>query len=103
MLTQVIGRAGRSEKEGVALIQTTNPDHDVIGLACKQDYKSFFANEIKTRKLLSYPPFCDMVQLTVTGSVEREVLAASAELSEAIISRIKGARCSRIRSCFRIC
>ena len=82
MLTQVIGRAGRSEKEGVALIQTANPDHDVIGLACRQDYKSFFANEIKTRKLLSYPPFCDIVLLTLSGQVESAVLKDSKLLSD---------------------
>ena len=82
MLTQVIGRAGRSEKEGKALIQTMNPDHDVILLACKQDYKTFFNNEIQTRKLLSYPPFCDIVLLTLSGEVESAVMKDSKLLSD---------------------
>ena len=82
MLTQVIGRAGRSEKEGKALIQTMNPDHDVILLACKQDYKTFFNNEIQTRKLLSYPPFCDIVLLTLSGEIESAVMKDSKLLSD---------------------
>jgi primosomal protein N' (replication factor Y) len=90
MLTQVIGRAGRSEKEGRALIQTMSPDHDVIGLACKQDYKTFFNNEIKTRKLLSYPPFCDIVLLTLSGTIESAVMRDSKLLSDMIKESVKG-------------
>ena len=88
MLTQVIGRAGRSEKEGRALIQTMNPDHDVINLACKQDYKTFFNNEIQTRKLLSYPPFCDIVLLTLSGIVESAVMKDSKMLSDMLREKI---------------
>ena len=88
MLTQVIGRAGRSEKEGRAIIQTMNPDHDVIILACKQDYKTFFANEIRTRKLLSYPPFCDIVLLTLSGEVESAVMKDSKLLSDMLREKI---------------
>ena len=90
MLTQVIGRAGRSEKEGRALIQTMSPDHDVIQLACRQDYKTFFKNEITTRKLLSYPPFCDIVLLTLSGISENEVMKDSKLLSDMIKDKIKG-------------
>lgn len=88
MLTQVIGRAGRSEKEGRALIQTMNPDHDVILLACKQDYKTFFTNEIQTRKLLSYPPFCDIVLLTLSGEIESAVMKDSKVLSDMLREKI---------------
>ncbi len=88
MLTQVIGRAGRSEKEGRALIQTMNPDHDVIILACKQDYKTFFSNEIQTRKLLSYPPFCDIVLLTLSGEIESAVMKDSKLLSDMLREKI---------------
>ena len=88
MLTQVIGRAGRSEKEGRALIQTMSPDHDVIALACKQDYKTFFNNEIKTRKLLSYPPFCDIVLLTLSGMIESSVMKDSKVLSDMLREKI---------------
>ncbi len=81
MLTQVIGRAGRSEKPGEAIIQTVNPDNDCIRLACAQDYESFYRNEIRLRKALSFPPFCDIALLTLSSADEKELLKASAILA----------------------
>ncbi len=60
LLTQVIGRAGRSGGNSEAVIQTGNTEDTVISLASKQDYKSFYEEEILTRKLMIYPPFCDI-------------------------------------------
>lgn len=60
LITQVVGRSGRRAEAGKAVIQTINPYNDVIEYASKQDYKSFFANDIQLRKLLTYPPFCDI-------------------------------------------
>lgn len=82
MLTQVIGRAGRGDKPGLAVIQTMNPDSDIIRLACEQDYERFFQNEIRLRRLLQFPPFCDMVLLTLTSPDERELQVGSLRLSE---------------------
>jgi primosomal protein N' (replication factor Y) len=77
MLTQVIGRAGRAEKAGYAVIQTINPDHDIIKLACAQDYDSFFEREIALRRVLEFPPYCDIALLTVVSSSESEVAMAA--------------------------
>ena len=82
MLTQVIGRAGRGDKPGLAVIQTMNPDSEIIRLACAQDYETFFKNEIRTRRLLQFPPFCDMVLLTLTCPDEKELQKACLRLSE---------------------
>ena len=90
MLTQVIGRAGRGDKAGRALIQTMNPDHDVIHLACRQDYKTFFDNEIQTRRLLSYPPFCDIVLLTISGQVESAVMKDSKLAYDMLSEKLAG-------------
>jgi primosomal protein N' (replication factor Y) len=81
MLTQVIGRAGRGEKPGTAVIQTNNPDNDVIRLACQQDYETFYRREIRLRKLLVFPPFCDVVLLTMSSREEPEVALAAAWLN----------------------
>jgi len=64
LLTQVIGRAGRGETAGRALIQTTNPESSLITLAKNQDYDSFYDEEILTRKLMVYPPYCDICVVT---------------------------------------
>lgn len=82
MLTQVIGRAGRAGKAGEAIIQTNNPDHECIRLACAQDYERFFETEIRLRKLLVFPPFCDMVLMQLTSSDESELSRAAVRLSE---------------------
>ena len=82
MLTQVIGRAGRANERGKAVIQTCNPDHDVIRLACAQDYETFYEREIKLRRLLVFPPFCDIVLITVSSEDERELFMAVRKLCE---------------------
>ena len=82
LLTQVIGRAGRASEKGRAVIQTCNPDHDVIKLACAQDYETFYEREIKLRKLLVFPPFCDIVLVTVSSEDERELFMAVRKLCE---------------------
>ena len=73
LLTQLIGRAGRREAGGVAVIQTVSPDNEVINLAAKQDYEAFYENEIENRRLMIYPPFCD---LCVVGFVADTEIAA---------------------------
>ena len=84
MLTQVIGRAGRGKKKGIAVIQTNNPDSEIIRLACLQDYETLYEREIRLRKLLVFPPFCDIALLTLTGSEESTLLRASALLGQTV-------------------
>ena len=91
LLTQVIGRAGRSSEEGVAVIQTFQPTNETIKLACRQDYDTFYEGEIALRRELSYPPFCDMVQLTLTADDELELSKASAALADSVRAKLDGA------------
>jgi primosomal protein N' (replication factor Y) len=79
LLTQVVGRSGRGKNKGTALIQTAFPDNNVVSLAARQDYKQFFSEEILTRKLMIYPPFCDIAQIIVSG-VERDNTEQTAKL-----------------------
>lgn len=65
LLTQVIGRAGRGDRAGKAVIQTQNPDSDIIPLAQAQDYDAFYDDEILLRKGHIYPPYCDLVCIRV--------------------------------------
>lgn len=65
MLTQVSGRAGRKNKEGISIVQTYNPNHYSIEYAKKHDYKSFYNHELRIRKKLNYPPFCHIVALRI--------------------------------------
>ena len=90
MLTQVVGRAGRAGKHGRAIIQTCNPDHDVIRLACEQDYESFYEREIKLRQLLVFPPFCDIALLTLSHRNEKRLFESAARLSTMLKGAIEG-------------
>ena len=91
MLTQVIGRAGRAKKSGEAIIQTNNPDNDCIKLACEQNYDTFFAQAVGLRRVLKFPPFCDIVLLTLTSADETELLRASKLLSDKLRTSLGGA------------
>ena len=77
LLTQVVGRCGRGRLPGRALIQTAVPQHPVILQAARQDYDSFYADEIKSRKLGLYPPFCTLCQVGFSGEQEEKVCAAA--------------------------
>ncbi len=70
LITQAAGRAGRGDSRGEVVIQTYTPEHYAVQQAAKQDYNAFFNQEIRLRKLLKYPPYCDLVQIMFTG--ERE-------------------------------
>lgn len=61
LLTQAVGRAGRGEKEGEAVIQTYLPDHYSIQTAAKQDYEEFYWQEMLYRNLMGYPPAYSML------------------------------------------
>ena len=76
LLTQVVGRCGRGELPGEAIIQTLTPDNEVIRLAARQDYEAFYGSEIETRRLQEAPPFSDRVCLTASGREEEKVKAA---------------------------
>lgn len=77
LLTQVVGRAGRGEKPGQALIQTMSPHHPMLESVKKQEYPAFYRDEIALRRALVFPPFCDLVSITISGEAESEVLTVA--------------------------
>ena len=74
LLTQVIGRAGRGEKQGRAVIQTFTPEHEVIRYGASQNYDAFYETEIELRRLRGYPPFTDIIRISASGKSEADVL-----------------------------
>ncbi|MBE6665023.1 MAG: primosomal protein N' [Ruminococcaceae bacterium] len=91
LITQVIGRAGRSEGGGIAVIQTYNPDNETIRLSAKQDYDAFYKNEIAVRKALVFPPFCDIAVFSIGADEETELRNFAKEFSEALDKKQKTA------------
>lgn len=84
LLTQVVGRGGRGDKPGRALIETYDPSNRVIALAAEQDYESFYDDEIMLRRALIEPPFCDVAVITLQGPREELVKTAAAKLVAAL-------------------
>ena len=84
MLTQVVGRAGRGDSPGLAVIQTLQPEHQVIRLAAKQDYDAFYDLEIQMRRVQLAPPFGDLLTVTFTGQEEAAVLRGAAKFRDSL-------------------
>ena len=84
LLTQVVGRAGRGEKAGRAVIQTYTPGNDVIRCAAAQDFDRFYESEIRMRRIRRYPPFADLFTFTVSGTEEGAVLRAAVGVRETL-------------------
>jgi len=90
LITQVVGRSGRGEKPGRAVIQTFSPGHDVIMLASRQDYDGFYEREIVIRRTLCCPPVRDLMTLAATGTDEQAVISTCARLRGALESYFRG-------------
>ena len=91
LITQVVGRAGRGERRGRAVLQTYSPHHPVLNLAARQDYDGFYENEIGLRRATGAPPFSDYLVFTVFGGEELRVLKACTGLA-ACFRRAQGER-----------
>ena len=72
LITQAAGRAGRGELKGRVVLQTYDPENEVIQLAAKQDYDGFAKLELENRKELGYPPFAQVLKLVVWHQDELE-------------------------------
>lgn len=69
LLTQVSGRAGRGDLPGEVFIQSFSPDHYAIRAAVRQDYLSFYGQEIQYRRELSYPPFSQLINIISSDAI----------------------------------
>ncbi len=90
LITQVVGRSGRGEKPGQAIIQTFTPGNQIITLASKQDYDGFYESELALRQLQESPPFCDLYTLTASGLDETQVLRCAAWIRDGLLSSLAG-------------
>ena len=70
LITQAVGRSGRSDKKGEAIIQTYSPTHYAITMAARQDYELFYKKEMEMRKVQSYPPYTFIASVSVSSKNE---------------------------------
>ncbi|MBO3444177.1 primosomal protein N' [Clostridium sp. CCUG 7971] len=89
LVTQVSGRAGRSDKEGKVILQTYDTDHYAIRRAINYDYEGFYEDEIKIRMAFGYAPFNNMVSVVISGENERLVKQNAQNMYDSIIYLLK--------------
>jgi primosomal protein N' (replication factor Y) len=89
LLTQVVGRSGRGEKPGRAIIQTFTPENSIIALAAEQNYEKFYQMEIKMRKAMLYPPFASLCVVGFVGSSEQDTISAAVYFFDLLINKAK--------------
>lgn len=96
LITQVVGRSGRGEKPGQAIIQSFTPENQTILQASGQDYDGFYQSELALRRLQSSPPFCSLYTLTASGLDESQVLRCCVRIRDMLISALHGREDARI-------
>ncbi len=89
LLTQVVGRSGRGDDKGTAVIQTNEPDSVILSLAARQDYESFYNSEIMTRRLMIYPPYCDIATVSFSGQERKYTETGAIRFFEILKSAVK--------------
>lgn len=85
LITQVVGRAGRRSEQGKAVIQTINPYNETLEFAANQDYKGFYSNEIQMRRLMIYPPYCDIISATFVSDNESKTALCAKKFFEILV------------------
>ena len=90
LITQVIGRAGRADGKGIAVIQTNDTDNHIIDLAKEQDYDAFYAEEIIDRKLKVFPPYCDLCLIWSQALSQTDAKNGITNVFKAIKEMIQG-------------
>lgn len=86
LITQVVGRCGRGEKPGRAVIQTFDPGNRILSLAAAQDYRAFYEEEIGYRRAGLYPPFCEVACAVFSCMRESEAVRAAREYAERFVA-----------------
>ena len=84
LLTQVAGRAGRSDSAGEVVVQTYYPQDPAIQAASRHDYGAFYGAELPYRRELSYPPFARLARIVLAGPHDRIVRPEIEKISRAV-------------------
>ena len=80
LLTQVAGRSGRAEEKGKVVLQTFDPENEVLRFATAYNYEGFYQNEISLRTAMAFPPFSKIVRVLISGEDDKKTLEGLREV-----------------------
>lgn len=89
MLTQVSGRAGRKEKKGLVIVQTSNTEHETIQAVIKGEKADFYNKEINDREAFNYPPFSRLIRITVRHEDKLKSMDSASHLAQQLRSKLQ--------------
>jgi primosomal protein N' (replication factor Y) len=92
VLTQVAGRAGRSERGGKVVLQTFDPANQIIQSAAKHDVNGFYDYELAQRRRLGYPPFTRLVRLEYRDQNQEAAEKEAGRVAEKLMGALKSGR-----------
>lgn len=90
LITQVSGRAGRRDKPGLVIIQTSNPDHPLLKIILQHQYDTFYQSQIADREEHRYPPFSRLIEVTVKHNDKKTCRNTATALAETLRITLKG-------------
>jgi primosomal protein N' (replication factor Y) len=92
LLTQAAGRAGRGGLPGSVILQTINPEHYAVRFSAAQDYELFYAKELQFRKVMRYPPFSWLANVTFRAESQEEAMRMGGEVADMLRNEKEGVR-----------
>lgn len=92
LITQVSGRAGRRDKAGTVIIQTSSPSHPLLQLILRNDLDRFYDNELRDRQQHGYPPFTRLIEITAKHIDKKNCVSSANHLAAMLREQLSGVR-----------
>jgi primosomal protein N' (replication factor Y) (superfamily II helicase) len=92
LITQVSGRAGRRDKPGTVVIQTSNPQHPLLHVILNHDHEKFYEAQLSDRYLHDYPPFARLIELTVKHTDKKVCHLTAGAVATALREKLTGVK-----------
>lgn len=92
LITQVSGRAGRRDKPGAVVIQTSSPTHPLLQLILRNDVERFYEHELRDRQLHGYPPFTRLIEITVKHIDKKNAVSSANQFAAILREKLAGIR-----------
>lgn len=102
LITQVCGRSGRGKYRGRAIIQTYDPENETIQFSKEQDYIKFYNREIEVRRLLTYPPFCEIINFVFSSENENEAANSALKFHAMLKDKLSAFNCLKYVVAYKV-